>query len=132
MHARLKGINTVRKRLADGSIATYHYHRATGHRLTGEPGSPEFLASIGDAERMISARHVASLQGTFNGLARDYTSLLRISRSSRSRPSANTGRQLTTAEREFGDLPIAALNDLGIRKEFTGWARKIAATSRGP
>ncbi len=26
-------------------------------------------------------------------------------------------------------MPIAALNDPGVRKEFTGWARKIAATS---
>ena len=31
VRARLQGINTVRKRLADGSVRTYYYHRATGH-----------------------------------------------------------------------------------------------------
>ena len=36
----LKGINTVRKRLRDGTIAVYYYHRATGARLNGAPGSP--------------------------------------------------------------------------------------------
>jgi hypothetical protein len=44
MRARLKGINKATPKLADGTRATYYYHRATGTRLTGEPGTPEFLA----------------------------------------------------------------------------------------
>ena len=45
VRVRLEGINTVRKRLADGSVKIYHYHRASGLRLDGEPGSAAFIAS---------------------------------------------------------------------------------------
>ena len=38
------------RRLADGSTAVYHYHRESGARLPGEPGSPEFLAAYAKAE----------------------------------------------------------------------------------
>lgn len=38
MRVALKGINTVKKRLSDGRVARYHYHRETGARLEGEPG----------------------------------------------------------------------------------------------
>src|SRR5437588_190464 len=58
IRVRLEGINTIRKRLADGTVKIYHYHRATGMRLTGEPGSAEFIASYGDAEKTIRDQHV--------------------------------------------------------------------------
>ena len=64
MRVHLKGINTVRKRLADGTVRVHRYHRATGHPLPCEPGSPEFMAAFADAERSIADR----LQGTFAGL----------------------------------------------------------------
>jgi len=41
-----KGVQTVRKRLADGSTSTYYYWRATGTRLPADPSSPEFLQAI--------------------------------------------------------------------------------------
>ena len=50
MRAKISGINTVRKRLADGSIHIYFYHRGTGTRLEGKPGSSEFIASYANAE----------------------------------------------------------------------------------
>jgi hypothetical protein len=52
----LKGIQkrpVVRK---DGSVFIYHYHRATGRRLPGDPSSPEYLAEYIAAERDLSAR----------------------------------------------------------------------------
>ena len=51
MRVRMRGVNTVRKRLSGGTRATYYYHRATGRRLAGEPNSPEFLVSFAEAER---------------------------------------------------------------------------------
>ncbi len=68
MRARLKGINTIRRKLADGTVATYYYHRATGARLTGEPGSSAFLASIAEAETRSKNR----LAGTLSGLLKDF------------------------------------------------------------
>lgn len=36
VETRLKGINKVRKRLADGRVRIHHCHRATGRPLTGK------------------------------------------------------------------------------------------------
>jgi hypothetical protein len=50
VQVRLKGINTIRAKLADGTVKTYYYHKLSGRRLSGEPGTPAFLASIAEAE----------------------------------------------------------------------------------
>ncbi len=50
--SKLPGVNRVTKRLSDGTTAVYLYHRATGRRLHGEPGSQEFDASWREAERV--------------------------------------------------------------------------------
>jgi hypothetical protein len=60
VRTRLTGINRVRKRLSGGSIAIYYYHRATGRRLKGEPGSPEFLSDYANAEKLSRNRHAGT------------------------------------------------------------------------
>src|SRR5689334_21103298 len=49
MRVRLKGINRISKRLADGSDVTYYYAWKGGPRLEGKPGSPEFHTSYNSA-----------------------------------------------------------------------------------
>jgi hypothetical protein len=49
MRVRLKGLNSKRKRLADGSFRTYWYAWKGGPPLRGEPGTPEFIASFNAA-----------------------------------------------------------------------------------
>ena len=49
MRVRLKGINSKRKRLADGSLKIYYYAWKGGPPLRGKPGSPEFVASYNAA-----------------------------------------------------------------------------------
>jgi len=49
MRVRLKGINPVRKRLADGTWKTYWYAWKGGPPLRGELGTPEFVASYNEA-----------------------------------------------------------------------------------
>ena len=56
---KFRGVNTVRKRLADGSDRVYYYHRDTGMRFDGEPGSPEFIAVLRRAESKLTERHPA-------------------------------------------------------------------------
>jgi hypothetical protein len=46
MRIRLKGINSIRKKLADGTWRTYWYAWKGGPPLRGEPGSPEFIADF--------------------------------------------------------------------------------------
>lgn len=40
-----KGIKVVRKRLSDGTVATYRYLRQNGAPVDGIPGTPEFAAN---------------------------------------------------------------------------------------
>ncbi|KAA5599236.1 tyrosine-type recombinase/integrase [Blastochloris sulfoviridis] len=124
MRVRLKGINTVRKKLADGTVKVHRYHRATGHPLTGEPGSPEFLACIAAAEKLMRDR----LAGVFNGLVRDFTLSPEFGKLADS-TQGEYRRMLTKAEGKFGDLPIAALEDPRVRRDFLDWRAQIAKSS---
>jgi hypothetical protein len=49
MRVRLKGLNRVKKRLADGRVEVYFYAWKGGPRVFGKPGSPEFIASYNEA-----------------------------------------------------------------------------------
>jgi hypothetical protein len=49
MRIRLKGLNSITKRLADGTRRTYWYAWKGGPPLRGEPGTPEFTASYNAA-----------------------------------------------------------------------------------
>jgi DNA-binding CsgD family transcriptional regulator len=49
VRVRLKGINHVTKRLADGTVRTYWYAWHGGPRLLGDPGDPEFVKSYHEA-----------------------------------------------------------------------------------
>ncbi len=122
LRVRLRGDNKVRKRLADGSSAIYYYHRSTGARLSGAPGSPEFIASLAAADSVGRQR----LSGTFDGLIRDFTLSAEFGRL-----AAATQRDyrinLTFAEKEFGVMPTEALNDRRVRADFLAWRDKIAA-----
>jgi len=123
---RLEGINTVHKRLANGTIRTYFYHRATGLRLGGEPGSAEFIASYSDAEKTMRNR----LAGIFSGLIRDFTLSAEFGQLAPS-TQGDYRRLLRYAEKEFGNLPVAALNDRRVRLDFLAWRDRVAKTS-GP
>lgn len=124
VRARLQGINTVRKRLADGTIRLYYYHRATGHSLSGTPGSPEFLRDYAAAEKTLLDRHA----GTFNGLVRDYTLSPEFEKL-RESTQREYRRMLTKAEAKFGDLPLAALEDPRVRQDFMTWRATVSKAS---
>ena len=59
MRIRARGINTVHGRLASGEVKTYYYHRATGARLAGEPGSSEFMASLREPPPLFGVLEIA-------------------------------------------------------------------------
>jgi integrase len=45
------GVKQVRKRLATGRVRVYWYHRATGERVTAEPGSAAAMVEVMDLDR---------------------------------------------------------------------------------
>jgi integrase len=114
----------VPKRLADGTMRTYYYHRAAALRLSGKPGSPEFLRDYSAAEKTLLDRHA----GTVNGLVRDYTLSPEFAKL-RESTQREYRRMLTKTEIQFGNMPIAALEDPRVRQDFMSWRATVAKTS---
>src|SRR5258705_13800679 len=49
MRIRLKGINSLTKKLADGTSKTYWYAWKGGPRIDAKPGTPEFMRLYNEA-----------------------------------------------------------------------------------
>ena len=126
MKIELKGINKVKRKLASGDYSVHHYHRGTGRKLSGEPGSPEFLQSWHDAQDAVvrNNRHANLLQEIIN----DYKAASAF-RELRETTRDDYRRQLKKIEREFGDLPTVALSDPEIRAEFLNWRDRLGKRS---
>lgn len=119
---RLKGVHVV---LSKGR--TYHYAWRGGPRLPGTPGSPEFIDAYAKAHR---ERKVPSAPGKtmkalvvafkaspeFEGLG-DHTK-----RAYRT--------YLDMIEGEFGDMPLAAVDDPDVAEEFYSWRDDMASKPR--
>jgi integrase len=123
MRVRLSGINTITKKLADGRKVKYYYHRATGTRLTGEPGSPEFLASVKSA---VDAKANARSSGTVAGLIREYQksrAWTKLADSTKEIGMLN----LRAVEDKWGSTPLRIAGDKRSRPIFLAWHDKLAA-----
>lgn len=126
MRVRLKGLNSVRKRLADGSWRTYHYAWKGGPPLRGEPGSPEFIASYNQA----AARKVTPPTGVLLSVMQGYQA------SEDFRQLADSTRRSYVAlikriESKFSDFPLSALTDRRTRGVFMEWRDDVATSSGG-
>ena len=121
----LKGINTIRRRLATGERRTYYYHRATGLRLDGKPGDPQFIESWQAAERATKStdRHAGILAAWLNSY-RASDDFLLLADATRK----DYLKQIAKIEAEFGDMPLAALSDPAVRAEFLDWRDRLAKT----
>ncbi len=126
VRADYPGVFSTYKKRKDGTRRTYWYHRATGMRLSGEPGTREFLLSYAEAEKTLKARHSGD---TFNGLIREYTGSVEFETKLSAASQREYKRMLTKTEPEFGDMPREALNDPAVRKELLDWRAKIARAS---
>lgn len=125
MRVKLKGLNRVSKRLADGTRATYYYAWKGGPRLPGAPGDPEFIAAYNDAVKQKAHQPTDTLQAVLNSYqdAPKFTDLAERTRK-------DYIRHIRQIEAKFGDLPIAALSDRRCRAEFLDWRDHLAKRSR--
>ncbi len=124
MRVRLRGINSKRKRLADGSYKTYYWAWKGGPPLHGEPGTPEFIASYNDA----LARKVLPSRGVLLNLLQQYQA------SEDFRSLAPSTRRsyiplIARIEKDLGDFPLSALTDRRTRGVVMAWRDKVAASS---
>jgi integrase len=125
VRANLKGVFPTYKTLRDVTRRTYWYHRATGQRLRGTPGDPEFIADLAAAEKLVRDR----LAGTFNNLVRLFTLSAEFDTTLAASTKMEYRRLLTKAEVQFGDMPIAVLDDPRVRRDFLDWREKVARAS---
>jgi integrase len=124
MRVRLKGLNSKRKRLADGSSKTYWWAWKGGPPLRGEPGTPEFIASYNEA---VAAKIVQPC-GTLLSL------LLQYQDSGDFRSLADSTRRsyvplIMRIEKSFGDFPLSALTDRRSRGVFMAWRDQLALST---
>ena len=121
MQLRLKHIKSVRVRLADGQRVTYNYHRRTGKRIHGTPGTPEFL----DSYKLASQNTPDIAPGTIHALVVDYrqsiefTALTPVTQS-------NYQRYLDRIVETFGSAPLRVFEDVRIRRNIKQWRDGIA------
>jgi hypothetical protein len=67
----MRALKGIQKRLVvrkDGTVVIYHYHRATGRRLQGDPSSAEYLAEHAAAESEVSALRDRKKTSLFHAL----------------------------------------------------------------
>jgi|TARA_R100000501_G_scaffold10060_3_gene19946 integrase len=126
MKVELTGINTVRAKLASGRVAIYHYHRASGRRLKGEPGSLDFMASWQAAEASITRSNRNF--GTLQQVIQDYIESSAFT-GLRMSTQKDYRRQISKIESEYGTVPLEGLNDPEIRADFLKWRDKLAKKS---
>jgi hypothetical protein len=125
VRAEIKGVFCTYKTLKDGTRKRYWYHRATGTPLPGELGSPEFVIALGAAEQLTRNR----LAGVVNGLIYKYTNSIEFEETLAPSTQRDYKRMLTKAETKFGDMPVAALEDPRVRKDFLDWREQVARES---
>jgi integrase len=126
MRVELKHVHTVRKVLADGSVATYHYAWRGGPRLKGEPGTAEFLRSYEAArgeQRTPDASQLRSIIAKFKA-STEFTHNIR------ERTRRDYVWHLSKIEQKFGTLPLEALNDPRVTHEFRKWHASMANSPR--
>src|SRR5215472_10458226 len=121
----VKGLNRVRKRLADGRVKTYHYAWKGGPPLPGKPGSPEFVNTYNQAV----AQRRAPPQGVLLSVLRafqqsqDFLGLA-------DRTRVDYIVKIRLIEKKFGDFPLTALTDRRSRGVFMAWRDHLATSSR--
>lgn len=117
MKAKLVGIHSVTKRLADGSERVYHYAWRGGPRINHEPGSRDFIAEY---LRLTRSRVDHSRAGSMAELIAAYTASPWF-RNLRTNTRFEYERYIGIIERQFHEFPLAGLAEIGARKEFMEW-----------
>jgi hypothetical protein len=125
MRVRLRGINSITKRLADGTLRTYYYAWKGGPPLRGEPGTPEFVASYNEAV----ATKVAPPTGVLVALLFRFQESAEFQFGISARTRRDYIKQIKRIEKAFGDFPIKALDDPRATSVFLEWRDKLAQTS---
>jgi integrase len=125
MRVRLRGINSKRKKLADGTYRTYYWAWKGGPPLRGEPGTPEFIASYNAAV----ATKATPPSGALLALLFQFQDSAEFQFGISPRTRRDYIKQIKRIERAFGDFPIKGLDDPRATSVFLDWRDELAKTS---
>ncbi|MCY1664585.1 tyrosine-type recombinase/integrase [Rhizobium sp. SL86] len=125
MRVKLKGLNKVRKTLANGETVTYWYAWKGGPRLPGRPGDHEFMAAYNEAVARKVQPQAGTLQTILNGFqdSADWDDLA-------PRTQKDYIKLIKVVEAKFGTFPLSALGDRRARAIFMAWRDERAKASR--
>lgn len=125
MQITLKGINKVKKTLATGATAIYYYHRATGKKLTGKPGTPEFVDGFAQAEKSMRERG----GGDLNELITRFETSTYFDGLSDATREAYVWK-LKKIKARWGSCPIDGVQEPEFRADALEWHDELGKTSR--
>lgn len=126
MRVPLKGLHTVRRKLADGSERVYFYAWRGGPRIDAKSGSPEFHAEFADAHK---GRLKARRKGTLTAFIEEYRASTEFTKLSDSSQRAYR-TYLDMIERKFGSMTREVIEDPEARGEFKTWRDSLADKPR--
>jgi len=122
---RLTHIKTARKKLRDGTVNIHYYHRRTGKKITGEPGSPEFQQSYADASKFDTRND----HNTIAYLVELYMKSDAFTKDLSPRTQKDHRSNSVGVLSRFGKAPIGAFEDKRIRRDIREWRDKRAESS---
>jgi integrase len=125
MRINLIGLHWTTAKLADGSRVTYYYAWKNGPRIKAKHGTQEFVREYNE--------HIASRKQVPQGLV--FTLIAEFKASAEFKilsikTKKDYLRYMKMIEEEFGDMPIAALEQPGARGEFKSWRDTMADNKR--
>lgn len=122
----MKGLHSVRKRLASGKVAVYHYAWRGGPRIEAPHGTPAFVAEF---QRLTEDRDKPAATGTLQDLITAYQRAPAFADLA-DETRAGYIRRIRKIEAKFGTLPIRALADQRARGVLLDWRDNLAEKGR--
>ena len=101
----LKGVNKVRRRLADGSYRVHYYHRASGVKLPDDPASSAFVAKLEELNAPPRSVPGGKAPGSFAALIADYRQAAEFTQLGE-KTRYEYGRYLNMIEAECGTMQV--------------------------
>lgn len=126
MRVNLVGVHSVKKRLADGSVKTYHYAWRGGPAIKADPET-EHRKFTEEYLRLTRDREDAPYQGCMAEIIRGY---LKSPHYKDLKPSTREGYDLAirAIEGEFYDMTAERISAAGSRTLFLEWRDEMAET----
>jgi integrase len=125
VRVHLRGIHRVEARLAGGAKRIYFYAWRNGPRIYAEPGTAAFISEYHEAHASIRKPRA----GTLMSLIAEFKASAEFRKLAPSTARSYLA-YIKLVENEFGDMPLAALEDRRIRGEFKSWRDRFAHTPR--